>query len=214
MKRIAALLSVISGAAAIVTLVLLPATMAMAHSQGGMGMQHMPMMCGGMMGMGQGMGMGGGMGMGHGMMGMDHGGMMGMSQGMMGGGMMGMGPMAMLNLSDEQRDKLNKINDALHKQHWETMGKIMEEGTKLRDLYDADTPDAKKIGAVYERIFALQRQKIEAGIEAQNKMRAVLTKEQQEQLKQMRRGGMPMYGPGGMMRHQGPMGPGMRMQVP
>ena len=77
---------------------------------------------------------------------------------------------------------------------------------KLRDLYDTDTPDAKKIGAVYDKIFGLKRQLIVSGIEANNKARAVLTKEQQEQIKQMRRGGMGMggYGPRG-----GGMGPGM-----
>jgi Spy/CpxP family protein refolding chaperone len=150
----------------------------------------------------------GGMG-GPGMMGPGMGGMMGMGPGMgmmgMGGGM-GMGSLAMLNLSDEQRAKVNKIHDELQKKNWDTQGKILEESAKLRDLYDADTPDAKKISAVYERIYALKRQTIEASIEAHNKMRAVLTKEQQDQLKTWRRGGMGM-GPGGY----GPrgMGPGM-----
>jgi Spy/CpxP family protein refolding chaperone len=148
----------------------------------------------------------GGYGPGMGMMG---GG--GMGYGMMGGGL---GPIWTLDLSDEQRGKINKIQDELHKKNWDTQGKIIEEGAKLRDLYAADTPDPKKISAVYERVFALKRQKIEASIDAHNRMRAVLTKEQQEQLKQWRRGRAPMYGPGGMMRNQGPMGPGMRMQVP
>lgn len=177
-----------------------------AHAQeaGAPGMQDMPMMPGGMMGMGPGMGMmgmGGGMGMGPGMMG---GGM-----GMMGPGM-GMGPLAMLNLSDEQRAKINKIQDELHKKNWDTQGKILEESAKLRDLYDTDTPDPKKISAVYERIYALKRQMIEASIEAHNKMRAVLTKEQQEQLRSWRRRGPGMYGygPGMMMGPRG-MGPGM-----
>jgi Spy/CpxP family protein refolding chaperone len=184
-----------------------------AQEPGAMGPAYGPMMYGpmgggGMMG-GPGM-MGPGMG---GMMGMMMGGgmgpgMMGMGPGMMGGGMMGMGPFAMLNLSDEQRAKINKIQDELHKKNWDTQGKIMEENTKLRDLYDVDTPDPKKIGAVYERIYALKRQTIEASVEAHNKMRAVLTKEQQDQLKQMRRGGPGMGGPG-MMRGPRGMGPGM-----
>jgi Spy/CpxP family protein refolding chaperone len=132
-----------------------------------------------------------------------------MGGGMMAGGMgmtgpgMGMGPFAMLNLSDEQRAKINKIQDELQKKNWDTQGKILEESAKLRDLYDVDTPDPKKISAVYERIYALKRQTIEASIDAHNKMRAVLTKEQQDQLKTWRRGGMGMgpggYGPRGMM---------------
>jgi Spy/CpxP family protein refolding chaperone len=136
---------------------------------------------------------------------MGPGGMMG-GPGMMGGGM-GIGPLAMLNLSDEQRAKVNKIHDELQKKNWDTQGKILEESAKLRDLYDADTPDSKKISAVYERIYALKRQTIEASIEAHNKMRAVLTKEQQDQLKSWRRGGMGM-GPGGY-GPRGMPGPGM-----
>lgn len=213
------------GAAIVLALAIAPS--ASAQETGSAAMPEMPMMQGGMgpggmMGMGgpgmmgQGSGgmgmMSGGMGMCPGMMGSGMGGMGMMGGGMgMGGGMMGMGPMAMLNLSDEQRAKLNKIQDGLRKQHWETMGKMMDEQAGLRDLHDADAPDAKKIGAVYERIQALQRQNMVASIEAQNKMRAVLTKEQQEQLKQMRRGGMPMGGPGMMMGPRGQMGPGMPM---
>lgn len=151
---------------------------------------------------GSGMMMGGdGMDM---MMGGGMGGMGGMGSGMMMGG--GMGMMGVLNLSDEQRAKVRKIEDEQRKKNRELYGKIEDESVKLRDLYDTDTPDAKKIGAVYDKIFDLKRQAIVSGIEANNKARAVLTKEQQEQLKNWRRGGMGMggYGPRG-----GGTGPGM-----
>jgi Spy/CpxP family protein refolding chaperone len=180
----------------------------------------------GMMGPGM---MMGGYGRGYGMMGpgmmdmMMGGGMMG--PGMMGGGMMGpgmmmgggygMGMLGMLDLSDDQRATIRKIEDEQRKKNRDLYAKIEDESVKLRDLYDTDAPDANKIGAAYDKIFALQRQAIVAGIEAQNKARAVLTKEQQEQLKQWRRGGMGMgpgrgYGPGDMPRGMGPgmMGPG------
>ncbi len=163
----------------------------------GMGMMGPGMMGGGGAGM-----MSGGMMdmmMGGGMMG---GGGMGMGPGMMGGGMMGM-----LNLTDEQRTKINKIFDDSRKKNRDLYGKIEDESVKLRDLYDTDTPDAKKIGAVYDKIFDLKRQAIVAGIEAQNKARGVLTKEQQEQLKSFRRGGM--MGPGGGYGPRGSYGPGM-----
>jgi Spy/CpxP family protein refolding chaperone len=185
-------------AAALALLASVSVSPAHAQESGTMGPPYGPMMYGPM-------GPGGTMG-GPGMMGPGMGGMMGMGPGtmgqgpgMMGGGMMGMGPFAMLNLSDEQRAKINKIQDELHKKNWDTQGKIMEENTKLRDLYDVDTPDPKKISAVYERIYALKRQTIEASIEAHNKMRALLTKEQQDQLANLRRGrGMPMGGAGMM----------------
>jgi Spy/CpxP family protein refolding chaperone len=147
-----------------------------------------------------------GMGMGPGMMGGS--GMMGMGAGMMGGGMMGLHGLNMLDLGDEQRGKINAIHDKLRKQHWEVMGKMMDEHNALRDLYDAETLDGKKIGAAYDRIFKLKRQMIDTGIKAHNDAVAVLTKEQREQLKQLRRG-RGMGGPG--MGGRGPMGQGGMM---
>lgn len=202
-------LKLTSASAAFVALMSIAVPSAHAHEPGAMTPPYGPMGPGGMGGPGM-MGMGPGMGM------MGMGGGMGMGPGMMGGGMgmmgpgMGMGPFAMLDLSDEQRAKINKIQDELHRKNWDTQGKILEESAKLRDLYDVDTPDAKKISAVYERIYALKRQMIEANIEAHNRMRAVLTKEQQDQLKNWRRRGPGMYGygPGMMMGPRG-MGPGM-----
>ena len=151
-------------------------------------------------------------GMGPGMMGMGHMGMMGGMghMGMMGdpGMMGGMGPLHMLDLSDEQWAKIRTIQAGVRKQHWQAMGKIMDESSVLQELFAVDKPDSKKIGAVYDKIFALRRQMIESGIEAHNQIEAVLTKEQHEQLEQMHRGrgdGMPgMMGPG--MHHRGMMG--------
>ncbi|MBI5612285.1 MAG: Spy/CpxP family protein refolding chaperone [Gammaproteobacteria bacterium] len=155
---------------------------------------HGPMGRMGGYGQGRGMGM-----MGHGMMGMGH--------GMMGGGL---GAFGMLDLSDEQRTKVNKIFDAERRQHWVIGGKLLDERIKLRDLLYADEPDPKKVGAVYGEIAKLRQQTIEAHVQAANQARAVLTAEQRDRLKQWRRGmmmggqGMGAPGPGG----RGPMGPG------
>lgn len=152
-------------------------------------------------GMGPGMmgGYGSGYGMGPGMMG----GYGGMGPGMMGG--YGMGPLAALNLTDDQRSKINKIFDDERKQHWAVMGKMMDEQNKLRDLYEQTEPDPKKVGAAYGAIAKLRQQMLETHIQANNEMQKVLTKEQREQLGQWRRG---MWGPGGGPR--GGYGPGMR----
>lgn len=174
---------------------------------GGMGM-----MGGGMMDMMMGGGPGGGMGM----MGMG-----GPGMGMMGGGMMGgMGPVWMLDLTDDQRGKIEKIQDDVRRKNWDTYGKIMDEQSKLRDLYSGETVDAKKVGAAYAGIAKLQQQVIESSVEAHNRVQAVLTKEQKDQLKQWSRGGMGGrgmmgpggrggYGPGNMPRSGMGMGPGM-----
>lgn len=200
-------LSLLATAVAAALLFTAPAS---AQPPGGMSQEEMQKMMQERQAAGGGMGMGPGMMMGSGGMGMMGGGMMDM---MMGGGMMGggMGPMTMLNLTDEQRAKVRKIEDEQRKKNRDLYGKIEDESVKLRDLYDTDTPDAKKIGAVYDKIFDLKRQLIVSGIEANNKARAVLTKEQQEQLKAWRRGGMGM-GPGtggGPGQRGGGMGPGM-----
>jgi Spy/CpxP family protein refolding chaperone len=162
---------------------------------------------------GYGPGYGYGYGMGPGMMGgygMMHGpGMMGGEGMMYGPGMMGMGPVWMLNLTDEQRAKISKLQDELRKKQWATMGQIMDEREKLFELYSDDSPDAKKVGAVYGKIFDLRRQMIEATIDTQNRMQALLTKEQRAQLDQWRHGWGP--GPGGPgMMGPGMMGPGPR----
>ena len=153
----------------------------------------------------------GGYGMGPGMMG-GYGGY-GMGPGMMWGGgygmgMMGYGPLGSLNLTDEQRAKINKIYDAEQKQHWATMGQMMEQQNKLRDLYSVEEPDPKKVGAVYGQIAKLRQQMLESDVRASNQVQQVLTKEQREQLREWNRG---QRGPGwGPQRGPGRAGPADR----
>ena len=78
------------------------------------------------------------------------------------------------------------------------MGKIMDEGSKLRGLYAKEPRDPKAIGAVYGKIFEHKRQIIEAKITAMNSMRNVLTSEQREQLEQWRHDRGPGPGAQGM----------------
>lgn len=120
-----------------------------------------------------------------------------------GGGRGMMAGFGMLDLTADQRAKITKIQDELRKQHWGIMGKIMDEQAKLRDLYAEEKLDAKKIGAVSDAIHALQKQMTETKIDAFNRMREILTKEQRDQLGKFQRGGgRGMMGPGygrGMM---------------
>lgn len=130
----------------------------------------------------------------HRMGGMGHMGMM-----HRGPGTMGIGPLGMLDLSDEQRTTIRKLQNDLRKRHWNTMGQIMDEQSELRELFAGEQHDPKAIGAVYGKIFDYRRQMIEEKIEAMNRMRAILTEEQQKRLKQMRRGMRSPRGHGGMM---------------
>lgn len=186
------------------------ASLALAHGDGSMmrgdtpsyGTGHMGMM--GEPGMADhhrgGMGHMGGRDMAGHMHGMGYMGMMGTGPAMMemmdSPGMMGaMGRVEMLDLTKEQRASIHKLQDQLRRTNWDAMGKIMDESSKLRELFAADKPDAKKIGAVYGNIFDLRRQMIENKIDTQNRLDAVLTMEQREQLKQ--RGHGHGYGAGG-----------------
>lgn len=155
----------------------------------GYGMGHgMGMMGGGcpmgMMGGGMGgFGPGAGMMMGPGMMGgMGAGYGMGHGMGMVGGGM---GPMAMLDLSDAQTAQLEKIHTESKKQQRTLMRQMWEEQDKLSDLYHTEKRDPATIGKAYGKLADLQRQALEARIDMENKMAAVLTTEQKAQ---MRRG--------------------------
>ena len=139
-------------------------------------------MMGGGMGYGMGMGMMGGMGSGMGMMdGMGPG--MGGGMGGFGPGMMGMGPMAMLDLSDAQTAQLQKIQAESMKMHRPLMRRIWDEKKQLWELTKAEKPDPAAVGKAYGRLADLQRQALEAHIDAENKMAAVLTKEQQAQMR-------------------------------
>src|SRR3970040_1285763 len=126
-------------AAALIGATALGATALVNAQQGGYGPGYgmgPGMMGPGMMG-GYGPGQGGGYGPGYGM----GPGMMG--PGMMGGGMMGPGMMGgygmlyQLNLTPEQWNKVNAIQQEVVKKNWDLAGKMQEEGFKLRNLMAA-----------------------------------------------------------------------------
>lgn len=149
-------------------------------------------------------GMMGGYGMGSGMMG-GYGPGYGMGPGMMGGygpgyghaygygpGMMmggyGMRGLWALDLKDAQRAQIAKIQDELRKKNWDLAGKSQDELANLRDAYAAPKRDRNAIIAAYKRIDELRLARIQNSLDAYDKIDAVLTPEQREQLKR--------YGPG------------------
>ena len=113
--------------------------------------------------------MGGGYGMGPGMMGG-----CGMGPGMMGDGW-GMGPQSLPDLSADQRTKIGKIQDETRRKHWELMGQMMEEQTRLRDLYNAPKRDSGAIANAHKKISELQRRMYESAADAHKRMEAILT---------------------------------------
>ena len=147
--------------------------------------------------------MGCGGGWGYGGMGMGH--MMG-GYGMMGMGGMMMGGFGMLDLSAKQIDQISDLQTRLQKQHWQLMGKMIDQQADVRKTWSESKPDPKKVGAAYSKLFELQRQAIEERVAMMNKMYDLLTDKQREQLKAGPRG---MWGQGG----GGSMGRGGHMMM-
>ena len=162
-----------------------PGGVAKGPRMAGPGMMGCAMMAGGMMGQGM---------MGPGMMerGMPRGRMMG--PGMMG---QGMGPGAMLDdlgLSEEQQATLQKIHEGVRDRHWESMGQMMKEGSRMRDLFAAPKMDRPALEAAHRRMSALREQMFMAQLDAHGQIEASLMPEQRAKLRQrMHRGGMMMH---------------------
>ena len=92
-------------------------------------------------------------------------------------------PFDALHLSSQQRDEILKVQRQLHHENWDLLGKVQDEYAKLRALYLVSEPDPKAIGNQYQKISQLRQKMIENDVEAHNRIMAVLTKEQREQLK-------------------------------
>ncbi len=177
-------LTITAALAAVAIAVTVPLTFA---QTGGYGMG--PGMMGGFGGYDMGPGMMGGYGMGPEMMGNGMMGGYGMGPGHRG---YGMGPGMMhgyhanaagaLDLTDDQREKIIKVQEALSTKRWELMGKMQEQQFKLRDLLASGNADDAAVGKAYKNIESLRQQIWASGADAQKQMDAVLTKEQRDRL--------------------------------
>lgn len=114
----------------------------------------------------------------------------GMGPGMMRGDGMGPGMMmgfggwpSGLDLTSEQRAKINRIQDGTRKAHWALMGDMMDQQAKLRDLYDAPKRDGAAIDETSRAIGSLRQKMIDASVDARKKMEAVLTSKQLDKLR-------------------------------
>ena len=122
--------------------------------------------------------MGGGGGYGAGMMGGGYG------PGMMGGYGRGGGPMAALNLTDEQQDKLFAMQEANRKKNWDTMSSMRSEMFKLRRMYNAESVDSKALLEQQKKVDDLRRQLLASRLDMRKQMESVLTPEQRKQMRQ------------------------------
>lgn len=93
------------------------------------------------------------------------------------------GPLALLNLSTDQREKIAQIQENARERNWATMGQLRSEEFKLRSLYNADKPSPEAVADQQKKVDELRRQLTKARVETNNEMQTVLTKEQREQLR-------------------------------
>jgi Spy/CpxP family protein refolding chaperone len=118
-----------------------------------------------------------------------------MGQGMR-GGMRG-GPMAALNLTQDQRDAIQKIMTELRDQHQPQMDQLRQAQTAMRDAIFGATPDAGKAKAAAQTISEIDAAMMQSRIDAQIQVANILTPDQR---KTVLSSGMdfPPMGPGGM----------------
>ncbi|SEG67273.1 Spy/CpxP family protein refolding chaperone [Marinobacterium lutimaris] len=153
---------------------------------GGMGMMHGgPMMAGPGMGYGMGMIHGGpmmGYGMGMGGMGMMPCPLMVGAQGMPGYG---------LQLDEAQQEKMSQIREKFWQQQQDQMQEMWEHHSEMQKLWLDGSADNDKILDAHRKMQQDQLKMLEERLNLQKEMDAVLTDEQRQQLKQMRRGMYP-----------------------
>ena len=112
----------------------------------------------------------------------------GYGQGMMGGGYgrgggFG-GPMAALNLTDEQQEKIFALHEDNRRKNFDTMSKMRSETFKLRRMYNADNVDSKAIVEQQRKVDDLRRQVLASRLDMRKQMESVLTPEQRKQARQ------------------------------
>ena len=95
------------------------------------------------------------------------------------------GPIALLNLTDEQREKVLKIQEENRSRNWDLMGKARSEQFKLRQMAYGEKLDPSAIADQQKKVDDLRRQMLKSRIESRNQIAAVLTTEQKQQFRQL-----------------------------
>jgi len=121
-----------------------------------------------------------------------YGGGPGYGPGMMGGAGpgRGYGPGAglpeSLNLTDEQREKIQAIQEENRQKNWAAMGQLRSEMFALRRMYYADKVDPNAAAEQQKKVDELRRQMLKSRLESHNQVEAMLTPEQRKQFRQFR----------------------------
>jgi len=118
-----------------------------------------------------------------------------------------------LNLTEDQQDKLKELCYSHQEKVLEIKQKIEREQLELKKLMDADEPNESKIKAKVREIGSLRTDIQLTQVDLYFAARNILTDEQIEKIKSLRRGGPRHRGSrrrgGGLRGHWVPGGPGM-----
>lgn len=88
-----------------------------------------------------------------------------------------------LNLTEEQRNKIAKIQDDVRPKHWELMGKMYDEQSQMNEMFSSDTRNDAALSKTYRKMSDLRHQMFDLTLDAQKKIDVLLTKEQREKVK-------------------------------
>ena len=114
-----------------------------------------------------------------------------------------------LNLTDEQRTKIEALTTANQKEIRPIREKMFDKSVALRRLWLQPNPDKDKIIALQKEVRTLRDQVQDKSTLLRFEIRKVLTPEQKEKLASFGWGRGPGFGPRGGMRGHGGPGPGM-----
>jgi Spy/CpxP family protein refolding chaperone len=116
-----------------------------------------------------------------------------------------------LNLSDEQKTKIEALISENQKAIRPLREKMFDKSVELRRLWLQANPDKDKITAAQKELRTLRDKKEDKATTLRFEIRKVLTPEQNEKLANSRWDRGPGFGPRGGMRGHGEPGPGMGM---
>lgn len=114
-----------------------------------------------------------------------------------------------LDLSDEQKEKIETLISTSQKEIRPIREKLFDKSAALRRLWLQENPDKDKIIALRKEVRTLHDDMEDKATALRFEIRKVLTTEQQEKLTSFRWGRGHGFGPRGRMKGRGGYGPGI-----
>ena len=97
-----------------------------------------------------------------------------------------------LQLVDEQRDKIQLIQEENRQKNWAAMGQVRTEMFALRRMYSADKVDANAVAEQQKKVDELRRLMLKSRLESRNQVEAVLTPEHYNRMIRILEKGVPV----------------------